>query len=406
MPIARHARSYLRVLRLFAPACVLGSLLAQPGWAQDATISARYRGDAAGKFENTTPPANLCARWPNQCIGESTVDLPISFTKTTVKGAVDFRHRYYVKVPSRRDVEVFNQASGERFTLQLQFSGIGQYMEKVGTEGLLPVNGYQGGLVGGCTLLNSVHWQNLRAQYLWGVRNPQAPEACHNEHRDAPDGETVSMVVLETGVLFRLIMPAAVSMPQGQYRGSTQYSVGSGGDFDFGNAVTDLNDNLLTVHFVLDVQHDLHLWFPPGSERAVLEPPGGWLAWLGGRRQPSKLSRDMPFRLSSSGPLKIYKLCQYDQGSQCAIRNTSAHQVPVEIALSLPAVSAQQGRPISRLSIPTGKALAVELRPRDGLFSRQGQLHFDVTGEALTAMLAQPGSRYEGQATVVFDAEL
>lgn len=66
------------------------------------------------------------------------------------------------------------------------------------------------------------------------------------------------------------------------YRGSLTYTIGPGGDFDFGNNVTGLSGDTLVINFELDVQHAFIFEFPPGSERAVLEPKGGWQAWLDG----------------------------------------------------------------------------------------------------------------------------
>lgn len=70
------------------------------------------------------------------------------------------------------------------------------------------------------------------------------------------------------------------------YRGSLTYTIGPGGDFDFGNNVTGLSGDTLVINFELDVQHAFIFEFPPGSERAVLEPKGGWQAWLDGGQPP------------------------------------------------------------------------------------------------------------------------
>ncbi|NTY95363.1 hypothetical protein FCH83_26065 [Pseudomonas putida] len=208
------------------------------------------------------------------------------------------------------------------------------------------------------------------------------------------------------GVSYNLNMPAPFRMKTGIYRGSVTYSVGPGGDFDFGDGVTALSANSVTINLVLDVQHAFFFDFPPGTDRAVLEPRDGWQNWLAGGSVPQRLYRDLPFRLSSSGPFKVYKMCQYVIGARCGIANEQGDQVPVLLSMSLPPGIKYRGQPVESLALPTGRAQALQFEAVQPTLNRPGQMHFEIAKEDVRRMLPNAGSVYTGLATVVFDAEL
>ncbi len=368
--------------------------------ALEATISARYVGGASAKFENTTPPAAFCERWASFCRNREVVDLPITYVKDVIEA--DIRDQYYMKLPGRRQVDVFRDQGGESHTLDFEFTAVSQR-----TSGPPYSNSpvYNSVLAGGCTkaaTFANPPWVG----FIWEVTTPQSPAACYSRNtRAQPDYHAV-VTAVDMGVSYNLIMPAPYRMKPGIYRGSATYTIGPGGDFDFGNGVSQLNGNSLTINFVLDVQHAFFFDFPPGSDRAVLEPRGGWQNWLSGGAVPQRLYRDLPFKLSSTGPFKVYKLCQYDVGMLCGLRTDNGDQVPVQLALSLPAGIQYQGRPVERLLLPTGRVQALQFDAVTTTLNRPGQLHFEVGKDDVRAMLAHAGSTYTGQVTVVFDAEL
>lgn len=230
-----------------------------PSWAADVTLSARYLGDADGQFENTTPKADFCTRWPSMC-NRATVDLPISFLKTTTRGAADPRDRLFVKVPARRTVTVVNQSTLDSYLVTLEFQEFSLELQRVRGTPDVPIFNMQGGC-----MLRAANSHNLGAigRFLWSVSNVVAPQPCYSDSSSGTDGEEVQSSVGLAGTSYRLIMPRPIGMPQGTYRGSTQFTVGADGDFAFGNNVSNLNDPILTVHLELDVRHDLYLRFPP-----------------------------------------------------------------------------------------------------------------------------------------------
>ncbi|MBH3428830.1 hypothetical protein [Pseudomonas alkylphenolica] len=380
-------------------------MLAMPkAVALEATISAKYKGESSGRFTNTTPPASYCKQWPAECQNLEAVELPITYAKISTKGTADVRDQFYVKVPGPRQVDVYHEQSGESHRMPFEVTGFSQQVLWLVNRN--PV--FTAYVDGGCRYKRTFGYRETpgRVLYLWELRNPQAPSACFSVNDRAPAGYVATTPVSEMGIAYNLKMPPPYRMKPGTYRGSLTYSIGPGGDFDFGNDVTELNGNSLTLNFVLEVEHAFIFDFPPGSDRAVLEPPGGWQSWLSGARAPERLQRDLPFRLWSTGPFKVYKLCQYDLGSHCAIRNPDSQQAPVEVALSLPGGISHQNSAVNRVVLPTGRLNALQFEAVQAVLNRPGQLHFQVARNDVRGMLAHPGTTYTGHVTVVFDAEL
>lgn len=390
-------------------ACLLTALVGvlMPWYASavEMTMAMRYQGEASGRFQNMTPAEEFCSIWPMACSelgvsGKYTADLPLKYEKRWTNRAPEVRDRWYIKLPAARKVDVVSD-SGNRFTLDFSFQAIYQLVVRTSSTGYAPG---ERDATSGCSGGPSVY-RPARSIFSWRPKDPQAGGACYNFETRFFQEESVGRVDA-FAVHYALLMPRPIGMPQGIYRGSLRYSIGPGGDLDFGTGLIGLGDDQLTIHFELDVQHDLYLNFPPGSERAVLEPPGGWGAWLGGRGAPSRLYRDLPMRIWSSGPIKIYKRCQHELGGICGLRESSGHMVPVQVAVTLPAGMQHNGSPINRVAVPTHQAAALQIDAIDTVWNRPGQLHFEVAGSDVPSMLAHPGSRYEGLVTVVFEAQL
>ncbi|MFQ6576158.1 hypothetical protein [Pseudomonas sp. UM16] len=317
-----------------------------------------------------------------------TVSLPITYAKKTTKGAADSRDEYFLQLPGRREVDVFHDQTGEPRRMNFQWTAISQQV-LASSQIRHPL--YQFDLHGGCSPAGHIaQFRPALVTYLWDVGSPQPPGACWANGKNAPVGQVEVAKVLDTSAAYAMDIPPPYRLKAGTYRGSLTYSIGPGGDFDFGNDATELSGDSLTVNFVLDVQHAFIFEFPPGSDRAVLEPQGGWDAWLTGARRPGRLYRDLPFRLWSTGPFKVYKQCQYEDGDRCGIRNDDSDQVPVTIALSLPADVEHRGGAVSRLALPTGRSAALQFEAATPTLNRAGQLHFEVARDDVGSMLAHP----------------
>nr|NLU58931.1 hypothetical protein [Pseudomonas sp. BIGb0427] len=132
------------------------------------------------------------------------------------------------------------------------------------------------------------------------------PSGCYMDARSGSAGSVVKVDSTVTGLGFELVLPSPLSLKSGIYRAQLQLSVGgSGADFDLGNRVTNVSTDLLTLNFEFTVKHPLKVEFPAGSERAVLEPPGGWMGWINRGAAPQRLYRILPFE---SG-LRVQSAC-------------------------------------------------------------------------------------------------
>lgn len=383
---------------LFIGLALLGLCLAPPAQAAEATITAEYRNGS--EFTNTTPQAAFCRQWPHYCNGVETVGVPISYEKKTTHSAPDHRDRFYIKVPGRRTVTVTHEATGESYPLTFEIFAVSQHV-------LTPDNNpvFTAYVEGGCRYLLTIGGGSW-ASYLWTVNNPVNPAYCYPTHSPGTPGMVRDIRIGDFGVAYRLVTPSPLRMKQGTYRGQTTYQVGPGADFDFGNDVINLSADSLTVNFELDVVHAFVIDFPAGSERVVLEPPGGWTQWLNHKRLPERLYRDLPLRIWSSGPFTVHTRCEHPLAGQCAIRNAANdHQVPVQVALTLPNVILHNGQSVNRLPLPVGEATAIEFEATAPAINRGGSLHFQVDKNAVGEMTRYPGARYEGDVTVVFDAD-
>lgn len=197
-------------------------------------------------------------------------------------------------------------------------------------------------------------------------------------------------------------------MRAGLYTGEVNYSVGENGEIALGNNVTNLNTNSLKIKFELDVQHALEVHFPANSDKVILEPPGGWMRWLNGGPAPEKLVRDLPFRITNTGPLSIYMECEHSVGRSCGIQNTRNNDLAaLDIKMSLPAgIQLNNGQAVERHPIPTGRGLPLHVDAVTPVFNQPGALHFATAPGEAAAMVANPGDTYRGNVTVVFDALL
>lgn len=374
---------------------LLSLAVATPAAGVEADVTARYR-EGSGGFINTTPPAQFCTRWPQHCAGLYTVNIPVSYQKRVENRAADLRDRYYIGVPSRRTLTL-RDASGASHTASLEITGVSQKVKTPSPYDWNPVWGGDPG--GGCTRLQSYWAISGEALYLWRINNPPAPTPCHADSDGAP-GDTLEVSSTELAIGFRLVLPEPVRMTQGVYKGSVSYSIGPGREFDIGNGTRDLSDSLVVLNIEVDVAHPFRVDLPAGAERVLLEPTGGWSQWLSGGRRPSRLYRDVPFKLWSGGPFSVAARCPQ---TRCVLRNGNGHEVPLNIALTLPAAishdnGAVRGLPLDRTPVRLASYAPVLNQP--------GQLRFEVLPEHVEAMTDQPGTTFATDVTLVFEAEL
>lgn len=374
-------RNSLAVVLLAA--IVLGRSL--PAQAAQLTVSAHYRGGADFIHRSSAPA--FCARWSGQCAAGAALDLPVSYE-------LEGRDGFSIRAPSRRQVTVTHERSGESFTLGFEVLALGLRLETdAGSRA-------PGTVQGGCAVAGAQNAGTV-THLLWRINAPAQPATCFAPLPEV--GEVTRLKLGELGLAYRLSTPSPLKMPPGTYRGQMTLSVGTGADLDLGSGVSALSGDSLTLEVELEVEHDFRLEFAQGSDHVELLPPGGWEQWPD--RLPQRLYRDVALRIWSSGPFTVHLRCQYSEGQRCGIRNRSNdHQVPVLVALTLPNGFLHSGQGVNRLAIPVHEIDALKLESLQPMLNQGGVLHFDVGKPQVAEMGRYAGMEYAGDVTVIFDA--
>ena len=380
--------------------------------AGDVLITAKYTPSSdSNRFTNTTPLSGYCVTHFAECGGEKfSVSLPITYTKSALIGNGPPVDRWGVVIPAERNVTVVSD-SGNVEAVSFAFTYISQSVfndaSTWGNNQAPYGTSWQTG--GGCTFANGWMADSYRDNdALWAVKTPGELTYCYeiDDYRRDPtvfqEGQAHAF-----SVGYRLTTPNPLRMKAGIYRGSTTFTVGEYGDIGLGPRVSELNAASVTLDFELEVQHALALEFPANSDRLILEPPGSWSTWLGGGPAPAKLVREVPFRITNSGPLEIYMTCEHELAGSCAIANErNGEQAPLNVLLTLPDLITESGLPVRRRAIPVGEGAALELDVVTPAVNQPASLMFETARGATAEMVKNAGDRYVGAVTVVFDAAL
>ena len=400
---------------------ILAGFAAPMAQAITVEISARFSPDPnnpqVNTFKNTTPNTGVCLSYPHLCtpygyfsiglIGLQAISqAPILANHTNVRNGAMF------KVPAEpRPVQV-TSASGEVAQVLFSISALSgtnrtrNVTEITGVPASSATQGHNelwGGHSWGwssppeCPRAVGMGATYIDANFLWFTPKP-VPCGL------SPAYEIDSLSMRNISVSYLMTSPDPLSMGSGIYRGSINFMVGPGGDFDFGDNLA-ATDNIVTMNFTLSVEHTLKFQFPAGYGSVVLNPAGGWQQWLNNGRRPQKLSADQGFKMWASTRFSIGLQCEYRLSDQCAIKNTAGHEVPVETRVTLPdGLRNASNQPVNRLLLSTNPQVFL---PGHYLDNRPAALHFEVARDQVTSMIDDhSGSMYRGNITVIWDSEV
>lgn len=403
--------------RLSQGVCV--ALLMLPGFSAQALvqdITATFRPDPSNpmsnEFVNTTPESGICP-WhiPARCkaMGIFTIRTNHMQARNIAPIVADHenpRQGAMWKVPSQwRDVQVVHAETGRAETVQMRIAGIGHRWDSDLSVGVwqrpgLPWAQAWRDAPSPCEGVNYIAAGTRFLLFFWLV--PENAGVCNR----VPVATINEFSYSTTEYAYGLKTPNPLTMEAGQYTGSLTYTVGPGADFDFGDVMMP-TDNLLTFNFTLEVDHHLKVEVPPGGHRIQLEPQGGWQAWLQNGRKPSRLFHDQRINLWASSRFKMTLECPEPMGNTCSVRNGAGDQVPLNVAVTLPAgLSDASGRPVNRLPLRLDGSGSELFQPTMYVDRKPSTLHFDIQADAVKQMLEQPGSTYSGQVTVVWDSDI
>ena len=385
---------------------LLIALLAGAAQAETVTIQARYQPDQAD-FIDINPPGRLCLQWPSHCKNvwrSFSVDLPIEFSKPVLGQPMTQpapRDMYYINMPGPTQAFITHDRTGEREEVTLEFVAweMGVYSADPNRH---PVNGShpEGGHCGTLTIPPAGTYKVNG----WWVMS-QGP--CYTSG-GLPGGVWGDTQTNNMAAIVRVRTPNPHRMKHGMWRGNLSFTVGDGAQIDLGNGAQVSRGQQVDFNFELEVVHSFVIDFPPNSDKAVLQPDGGWERYWRGGPVPRRLFNEVPFRLWSSGPFKVYIECQRNMGTMCGLMHRpTAHQVPFSVALTLPPEHTHLGAPVLGQVLPVGQANALEFDSNATTWDRRGTLKYEVSGsDVIDEMLANPGATYSGLVWIIFDAEL
>ncbi|WP_338713240.1 hypothetical protein WAC51_03135 [Stenotrophomonas geniculata] len=347
-----------------------------------------------GQFKDTTPRHNYCTR-PG-CRPSIRLDaLSIRYPQGIDNGAVG-RDSFYFRMPSVfRTVTLVHDDDGStvdaRWRIDSFTGSIGARPASVRPTGYLAPSP--------CALIHGRGGSNW-FDFQW--RLDDGGLACAKTvHADLPPTNFSYF-----GISYELQFPNAASMHNGRYAGVIQLTMGPGGDIDFGDRAV-ISDSILNVVIELEVQHQFVVRFPAEHPRVLLSPEKGWSQWVDHGFPPAYLRQELSFFLTSSMDLSLKLRCEYDIGNRCGISNTKdGTVVPVDVDVTIPGMSnLRDGRPAQRTALEPDDGQAPRFTPDGYLIQRRSTLRFTAGKEAVAEMLNAPDSRWEGNMTLIFDAD-
>lgn len=351
-------------------------------------------------FRNTSPPGVYCSWRPEFCNsdGAYTIDVPLAWSKRYLRDG-DLRQRFYVALPGPRTATLTNTTNGLTADVRLSIETISGELRPGGNNN--PV--FTQYIGGGCQYVRTTAVGGAYVRFGWIVRNAEAPAPCYSRGDGAAPGHLVfNMPWLGLGL--RIVSASPLSMVDGVYEGETTFTAGgAGSDIDFGDDVT---TEPITLKFRFTVRHDFQVRFPEEASNVQLAPDGGWSQWIDHGRPPARLRQELPFHLTTSMDFSMKLRCEYDAGDRCGIRNSRDDVIaPVEVDVTIPGMSnVRNGRPAQNTALLPDDARAPRFTLDGYLMQRRSALRFTADREAVTEMVKSPGSHWQGNMTVVFDA--
>lgn len=398
-------------------------LFVAPVGAEVVRLSAEFKPDPSkpnsNEFKNTTPNSGFCERYEAACKGWQIfsigTQIELQADRAIPARHADPRQGAMFNVPAGwKDVPIFDTHGAESGVVQVRIAGIGgEYRLSERVQQLI-------GREFPSFIAHSVLW--------WEGDWMAAPRPCG----DSPVGwaddwsfrffwtTPVEGVCSKQAVYdipefsyksfdfaYQLRTPNPLKMAPGVYTATTLYTVGPGADFDMGN-IMQPTDGAIQLDFTLTVDHVFNIEIPPGGNKVVLVPQGGWQAWLNQGRRPTRLFRDQTFNIWASTPFKMSMECEhYAANSTCALQDDKNNQVPVDVSVSLPSgLSDAERQSVSRRRLRVDGMGTERFEPALYVDRKPGTLHFEVGKSAVEEMLQRDSLGYSGDITVIWDSQI
>jgi hypothetical protein len=393
----------------------LGSILlvSNMSMANAATVEIRAAfkpSEGRGEFVDTTPPSGFCTQYGGCAEQIRSVAVPIEYDRTVLSGLPPLARRWSLHTPPQARVTLLS-GTGEPLEVSFQVTHVAQVLSGSGiNKNENPAMHSSTG--GNCSFVAPYGGGGNSQGFIWRIADPISPGLCYPATAGTSAERDITVSAQSLSVGYRLITPQPYTLKEGIYQGSVTYSIGETGDFSLGSQVSQLSDSSLTFNFTLQVQHELSVEFPPGSDNITLGLPdyyaGGWHDYLSGALPaPYTLKTLMPVQISSSGPFNLTLRCP-DIGAhrRCLIRD-AARQTPVTTSIYFfpPHGALLDSQQIPQAQLVPDQTLHFTLAHR--LMNVRGVLDIGVNPvDFRQYVLTTPGVKFTGEITLVFDAEL
>lgn len=398
----------MKIMKTLLSALCLFSVLSTFAGAEDLDITASFRPSATNpnydSFTNETPQSGYCANYP--CLpGAFSIltGLVVNNRVINSNDTSDMRLHTYQKLRSEwREVSLFHRGSGRFITFDFRLNLVGQrFYRPTSSWATTDFNNAGGSPQGGCTGKNGMVSTNV---YLFAWVHPETSSSVCTKHISNIDRSDVTLNQISVGYELRSKNP--MTMPNGIFAGSIEYSIGRGADIDLGEG--DYSDSVLRINITATIEHELKVT-PLGSTRINLQPQGGWDDWNQSGAASVKLNGRGHFTTVASSPLSISVECTHSILNACALQmDGSTEKAPVLVNLTMPGMRIREtGAPVTDVFIPLYRGGVVGMliepeRPVNDISS----VDFTI-GEAGSALMVKhPGSTWRGSATLIFDSEL
>lgn len=385
-----------------------------------------------GIFINTTPNSGYCKKWPAYCGADLFgVDLPIDLTQQYPIPAFNQRREgVFFGLPKKtKNLLVRNTETGEAFDLSFRISQFSALVSKGNDSNWLASESNQSSSTNwdyptnsgsGCSRGSSSIGSNAWTQFLWKALDNTNPCFLISKIvRPLGSHQTVSRL---TDLSFGYTLVAKNSLltvSSGTYVGQLSFTVGPGGDFDFGDNYQ-ASDSIVNINMTLSVNHDLVIKTSPDDRLLTLQPckngkvctpeqgRNNWERWMISRVTPEMTAKSN-FQLSSSGAFTVYLQCEYQQGENCALKSDKNGQlVPMQSYLTLPdnIIAQQTNSHVTRAPMLTRKDTSNLFLSKNSGSNRKGSIDFLIKQRDVDTMLETRPDTYRGVVTVIFDPNI
>ncbi|WP_380219087.1 hypothetical protein [Kosakonia sp. YIM B13587] len=391
------------------------------------SISQEYNSASGSTFVNTTPQSGFCIEHAPLCTDGKTFSLSLHLTATLMKTWILAnaapRDGVYIKLPGvGGDVRVIN-AEGKITTVHFRIVGLAaNYNTHYDWDLTDHINSWVGGSFATapspCTSSGIGVALTRDYQFMW--RWPKSAVACYKTA--AMDLENEPYLLNELSIIYELTNASPQLLVSGDYTGTLHYSVGPGGDIDFGDAFVASDTSGIDIDFRLTVKNEFKITTTADDRQVALQPckPGkictpdegeaNWERWMVSRVTPQLTGRSN-FGITSTGNFTVYLACADGQvGQDCALKSDNTGQlVPFRASLNLPTniVDSTTGATVVQRHLNAGKD------PSQNIFTtksagqdQKGSIDFLVPQRDVEAMLSTRPDTYRGGATVIFDQSI